>query len=246
MTLLRNPVWERKFLQLALLEKHKKTQAIELELAHLTQSPKLAQLFDEFTESTRSAVHHHTDSYAHDNGFDKIVLFHDAETRMKMRLHIWHPLLIPGSSRVRQNVHNHRWDFSSAVLVGHADNISYRFANADELGEEFFHYRYYARGSKEHYEVEERGKSKLVCLGTQRLMASDIYSVANEVLHRVDTPSDELIATLIITHENVGWVTNDLLSERSIGFEHTSLASPAMSRQEILEKVESLRRHMGI
>lgn len=33
MTLLRNPAWEQKFLQLALLEKHEKTQAIELELA---------------------------------------------------------------------------------------------------------------------------------------------------------------------------------------------------------------------
>ena len=243
---LRGPRWEQMFLTLALFERSDKTQAVTDKLQWLIQKPNLSDMFNEFVESTRTAVHHHTDSYAHDNGFDKIVLFQDSETKMKLRLHIWHPLLIPNTTRPRQNVHNHRWDFSSAVLIGYADNVMYRFASPEEVGEEFFHYRYYARGSKEHYEVEERGKTNLVCTGTQRVKKDDIYSVNNEMLHRVDIPDGELVATLIITHENVGWVTNDLLSERSMGFDNTTLPSPAMTKQEIIEKVENLRLKMTI
>ena len=62
----------------------------------------------------------------------------------------------------------------------------------------------------------------------------------------MDIPDNLTVATLVITHENVGWVTNDLLSEKSIGFDRTTLPSPAMTKQEIIEKVEGLRNHMGI
>lgn len=243
---LRSSYWESKFLRVALLEREDKAKAVAEELALLIEPSKLSAMFDEFVESTRTSVHHHSDSYAHDNGFDKIVLFQDSDTRMKLRLHIWHPLVIPNTKRPRQNVHNHRWDFSSAVLIGFADNVSYRFAKPGEDGEDFFHYRYYARGSKEHYDVEERGKTKLVEIATERVRQGDIYSVHNELLHRVDTPDNQMVATLIITHENVGWVTNDLLSERSIGFERATLPSPAMTRDEIVEKVGSLRQKLGV
>lgn len=243
---LRSSNWERKFLKLALLERVEKVSAVEDELRELIQPKKLAAMFDEFVDATRHAPHHHSDSYMHDNGFDKIVLYQDTVTKMKMRLHLWHPLVIPNSKRPRQNVHNHRWDFSSAILTGYADNLSYRFARNETEGEPFFHYRYYARGSKEHYEVEERGKVRLVCIKQQCFSAGDIYSVENETLHRVDTPDEINIATLVITHENVGWVTNDLLSERSIGFDHATLPSPAMTRGEIIEKVETLCAHLGL
>jgi len=243
---LRSSQWERRFLQLALLERGEKAKAVATELERITQPHNLKALFDEFVDATQTAVHHHTDSYTHDNGFDKIVLFQDNKTRMKMRLHIWHSRIIPKTKRPRQNVHNHRWDFSSAVLIGYADNVSYQFSDPGEDGEEFFHYRYYARGSKEHYEVEERGKARLICAETRRVTKGEVYSVDAETLHRVDTPDDELVATLVITHENVGWVTNDLLSERSIGFDRAVLPSPAMTREEIVEKIGNLRQHLGV
>lgn len=243
---LHNPRWGQKFLQLALLERREKAAAVAEELRRLIQPENLSALFDEFVDSTRLAVHHHPDSYAHDNGFDKILLFQDVATKMKMRLHLWYPLVISNTARPRQNVHNHRWDFSSVVLIGYADHLSYRFADEGEDGEEFFRYRYYARGSKEHYEVEERGKAKLICTGTERFTAGDLYSVESEQLHRVDIPDRLLVATLVITHENVGWVTNDLLSERSMGFDRITLPSPAMTQREIIEKIEHLRERMGI
>lgn len=236
--------WQQCFMRLALLDGNEKVEAICEELATIVRPDNIVTMLDEFVEETRKSPHQHSDSYRHDNGYDKIVLFQDADTYMKMRLHIWYPFLMPQTSRPRQNVHNHRWDFSSVVLLGYVEHVTYRFAEPTEEGDEFFHYRYYARGSKEHYDLEERGKSKLVCVGTERFEKDTLYSVINSTLHRVDVPDDKDVATLIITHENIGWVTNDLLSEQSMGFDQVRLPSPAMTKYEIVEKVTQLRERL--
>ncbi|HEY5220926.1 MAG TPA: hypothetical protein VIJ29_02135 [Candidatus Paceibacterota bacterium] len=243
---LRSPLWYERFFKIALLERKEKAQAVARMLQEIAQPGNLRTMFDEFLYEVTTSVHQNTDSYTHDNGFDKIVLFEDDKTKLKMRLHIWHPLLIPGAKRPRQNVHNHRWDFGSVILLGHADHLTYQFAKQNSEGEEFFHYRYYARGSKEHYELEELGKAKLVCLGSERFEAGQLYYIDNEVLHRVDIDDNIAVATLIITHENVGWITNDLLSEKSMGFEKVRLQSPAMAREQIVSKVTALRELLHI
>lgn len=234
--------WQERFMRLALLDGEEKVKAINEELERIVRSENLVTMLDEFVEEVKKSHHQHADSYRHDNGYDKIVLFQDKETHMKMRLHIWYPSLMPNVRRPRQNVHNHRWDFSSVVLLGYVDHVTYRFAEQSEEGEEFSHYRYYARGSKEHYELEERGKTKLVYLSTERFEKDTVYSVKNSTLHRVDVPDDMSVATLIITHENVGWVTNDLLSKKSMGFDHVRLPSPAMTKYEVAAKVKVLRK----
>src|SRR5688572_21463814 len=54
-------------------------------------------------------------SYVHANGFDKLVLLGSCAPIYKLRLHIWWP----GRSEPElDNVHNHRWDFSSSVVTG--------------------------------------------------------------------------------------------------------------------------------
>jgi hypothetical protein len=241
-----NPEWEMRFLKLALLERKEKALAIAEELREIMKPVNLSAMFDEFLKGALHSAHHHTDSYAHDNGFDKIILFQDPTTKMKMRLHIWHPLALSNVRRPRQNVHNHRWDFSSGILIGNAENHVYQLAVDDEAGEPFFHYRYFARGSKEHYVLEKMGTENLVIEESRRVAAGDIYSVEAEMLHRVDTPGDELIATLVITHENIGWVTNDLLSERKLEPNQGSFSSPAMSRKQIVDKVQGLRKKLKI
>jgi hypothetical protein len=243
---LRSSSWYEKFFKLALLERKEKAEAVARMLQEIAQPSNLRAMFDEFLYEVTTSVHQNTNSYTHDNGFDKIVFFEDDETKMKMRLHIWHPLVIPSTKRVRQNVHNHRWDFGSIILFSHADHLTYRFAEKGEEGEEFFHYRYYARGVKEHYDLEELGKAKLVCLGSERFKAGQLYCIENEVLHRVDIADNLTVATLVITHENVGWVTNDLLSEKSMGFEKARLQSPAMTKEQIVFKVTALRKLLNI
>lgn len=237
--------WQQRFMRLAVLDGEEKVTAVCEELKIITRPDNIIAMLDEFVEETRKSPHQHTDSYRHDNGYDKVVLFQDRDTYMKMRLHIWYPCLMPQMRHPRQNVHNHRWDFSSVVLLGCVDHVTYRFAESNEEGEEFFHYRYYARGSKEHYDLEERGKTKLVCMSTEHFDKDMLYSVKNSTLHRVDVPDDKDVATFIITHENVGWVTNDLLSEKSMGFDQVRLPSPAMTKHEIIEKVTQIRKRIS-
>ena len=50
-----------------------------------------------------------------------------------------------------------------------------------------------------------------------------------------------LVATLVITHENVSWITNDLLSEKNMGGSNANLSSPAMTNETIITKVRDLR-----
>jgi hypothetical protein len=55
-------------------------------------------------------------SYWHTNGFAKMVLHESVNGTYRVRLHAW---LEPGAVSERMpNVHNHRWDFASVVIVG--------------------------------------------------------------------------------------------------------------------------------
>ena len=51
-------------------------------------------------------------SYKHNLGFDKIILLRDEFDAM-IKLDVWWP-----DHRVNDNIHSHRWDFSSIVLAG--------------------------------------------------------------------------------------------------------------------------------
>ena len=62
----------------------------------------------------------------------------------------------------------------------------------------------------------------------------------------MDIEDDVTVATLVLTHENVSWVTNDLLSEKSIGTNRARLPSPAMTNDMIVARVKNLREHIRI
>ena len=237
--------WDQIFLNIALLDRDRKSEAVASMLTQIAQPTALEHILTTFERYTESSVHVAADSYTHDNGFDKIVLFEDDTTKMKMRLHIWHPISAPEVTRVIQNVHNHRWDFASIVLLGELVQHTYRFGREDEPGDEYFHYRYYARGNKEHYEMESLGKATLIKTGTEAFCRGQLNCVSNELLHRVDVADGIAAATLIITHENVGWITNDLLSERDLGTDRLRLQSPAMTKQQIVARVDALRSLMS-
>ena len=241
--MLRGSKWEKLFYGLALKDRDAKKADAEEFLRELLQGDNLIALLDEFLDETRQQPHDSNLSYFHDNGFDKIVLFNDPVTLMKMRLHIWHPTELDQPRR-RQNVHNHRWDYSSAILAGTVQHLTYEFSGGGEDGEEFNHYRYFARGAKEHYEVEALGKAKLKLVKVDPMSHGTVYSIRNEVLHRIDIPDDAYTATIIITHENVGWVTNDLLSENPMGFEKQRISSPSMTKETLCRKVEELKRKL--
>lgn len=240
---LRGKRWYDTFGRLAVLSPSEKRSAVAAALREIARPAHVREMLGEFIEDVQATPWYESDSYTHDNGFDKIVLFEDQTTKMKMRLHIWHEH-VATEPRPRQNVHNHRWDFASAVLIGSVEHVAYRFATDGETGESFYHYRYYARGSKEHYDLESLGASHLIFLERLEVHAGEVYSVDNDILHRVDV-GPGAAATLVITHENVSWVTNDLLSERHFGDGAVRLPSPAFTKHEVLAAVEEVALKLG-
>ena len=66
-------------------------------------------------------------SYAHDNGFDKIVL--GSHANWKLRLHVWWP---DSRHDYQENAHDHRWAFASTMIIGSYRTQLLRKVDADD------------------------------------------------------------------------------------------------------------------
>lgn len=130
-------------------------------------------------------------AYRHPNGFLKIVLVADSE--FQLRLHVWRPGA--GSPPPTENVHSHRWDFASAILMG-----GYRYQEyvADERGEPFLGFRYHGHSDTTSYSLEPTGPTRLRCRFDAHLAAGSSYLLTSDVLHRVVSPPDRTTASIVL------------------------------------------------
>ncbi|WP_141581883.1 hypothetical protein [Actinomadura sp. WMMA1423] len=129
-------------------------------------------------------------SYRHDNGFDKIVLM--AGAGYQFRLHVWRE--VPREAEV-ENVHNHRWDFSSVILLG-----GYRFQEftPDPGGCPFHAYGYVSERGSASYSLEALGQRGLTRSFDAHLRAGTSYTLTSDVLHRVSNPPGRLTMSLVL------------------------------------------------
>jgi hypothetical protein len=131
-------------------------------------------------------------SYRHPNGFDKMVLLSDQ--RFQVRLHMWKTPHSPEDGI--ENVHNHRWDFASIMLLG-----GYRyqeFVLADDEGGSFHAYSYgYSRGSPT-YSLTSLGLRSLACSLDAHLGTGASYALGTGVFHRVMGDPGRTTATLVL------------------------------------------------
>ncbi len=130
-------------------------------------------------------------AYRHPNGFLKIVLMADRE--FQLRLHVWRPA--PEYPAPAENVHNHRWDFASAVLAG-----GYRFQEyvPDERGGRFHGFRYGGHRGTSSYALTPAGDARLKCVFDADLSPGSSYLLTSDVLHRVVGPADRTTVSLIL------------------------------------------------
>ncbi|MBX6769381.1 MAG: hypothetical protein IRY90_19885, partial [Actinomadura rubrobrunea] len=129
-------------------------------------------------------------SYRHPNGFDKIVLL--STDAFQLRLHVW------GQDRPEaesENIHNHRWDFSSVILLG---GYRYQEFTADGGTSQFYVYTYNSRRGVPSYSLEPLGRRGLSCCFDAHLRAGTSYTLSSEVFHRVATPPGRLTASLVL------------------------------------------------
>lgn len=129
-------------------------------------------------------------SYRHPNGFDKIVLYADHEHQL--RLHVWRE-----SARETkvENIHNHRWDFASVIVLG-----GYRFQEfvPDPAGRQLHAYGYASERGAAAYSLQPLGQRGLTCSFDARLRAGTSYTLTSEVFHRVSNTPGRLTVSLVL------------------------------------------------
>ena len=155
------------------LEQHfSKTQILELVTAILQDQQSLAEI------SARS--------YQHGNGFLKVVLL---DRGYKLRLHIW----FAGQS-CEENIHDHRWSFSSLVLSGAL--VSEIWLD-EQTGHCFEEYQYHAATKQQAPFKISTGAKFLKLDHVQTNTAGDSYVMPKGKLHRIINPGHQLVATIM-------------------------------------------------
>lgn len=132
-------------------------------------------------------------SYYHANNFAKIVLLANQDRDWKLRLHLWRPQSGPTSDKP-EDIHSHRWDFSTALITGEYLTTEFR----PGPGVEHYRYEYRSPGSGESFTMSPRGQAELTPVLQARLPAGTVYHISRDVLHRVSGTSHQMTATLMI------------------------------------------------
>lgn len=141
-------------------------------------------------------------SYTHNNGFDKFVLLSSEKPPFKLRLHIWWN---DGSLVCKENIHDHSWDFCSALVSG---TMRFQIFQPDDAGTDFFHYDcgfpktirtgQEIRMSDSGYKFNFLGKAKLTCVFDTNLSTGNAYFLSHDLLHRVMKTPGATTSTIML------------------------------------------------
>jgi hypothetical protein len=154
-------------------------------------------------------------SYTHSNGFDKFVLMTSDKPQYKLRLHIWwkDKDFLP-----QEHIHNHSWNFSSALITGAFRFQTYQVENN---GFEVYHYEcgfpkevekgQEVQNSDMSYRMQYLGTSILNNVFDTTLSAGNSYSLSHNVLHRITSIPGQVTSTLVL-HSQFIRSTSDLFS----------------------------------
>lgn len=139
-------------------------------------------------------------SYRHANGFDKLILASSPLGHM-IKLDIWWP----EDPRGQEDIHNHRYNFSSLVLVGELSMEHYELRETGVLMDHFhvesdYQHGEAARGRTDR--LHKQGQRKVEKLFRCALPAAGDYYLHHAQLHRVAAAPKFLTATLVFQDSN--------------------------------------------
>ncbi len=132
-------------------------------------------------------------SYSHPNGFQKIVLLPSCYPSAELRLHIWNSWIRDEDCKI----HNHAWNFSSLVLCGALENVTYEVGEGSALRA----YRVEALSSANgwasaNYTISDAGNIPASESLRVTMAEGTYYRQRAEVFHRV-APRTAFCATLV-------------------------------------------------
>jgi hypothetical protein len=123
----------------------------------------------------------------HPLGFDKFTLL--TSPLYEVRLHIWWP----DTRRGREDIHNHRFSFISAVILGQVDVSLYEIASPGTTMLQFREHR--QTGG---YRYVELANVAVQQSGASSFSVGSAYYLRSSVLHRVDVSHGRMAATLFV------------------------------------------------
>ncbi len=165
-----------------------------------------------------------TESYAHYNGFDKLVFIDLREQGIALRLHIWWPY--SGEVKHRENIHSHTFDLATTLLTGSYIAETYECA---DTGIAFHEYQYMRDVGADHYKLHLIGQTKLQKVSLSKLVAGSSYTQDASVIHRVIVPGD-LTATLMLQRTRKD-ISARVFSENLIEEAESLVSSPFLTEQ---------------
>jgi hypothetical protein len=130
-------------------------------------------------------------SYRHRNGFDKIVLASPRGSPLKLVLHVWPK----GGLETSDNIHNHRWDFSSVVICG---ALRLELYEQDVRGKSYSVMQYRPTEGVGNFELHLGGIATVSARAAVTMTVGSTYSWARDHLHRAWGMSGQVTATLIV------------------------------------------------
>jgi hypothetical protein len=132
-------------------------------------------------------------SYYHANNFLKVVLLAGDKNPWKLRLHVWHPQ--PNASgTITEDIHSHRWDFTTALVAG--EYFAQEFTIGP--GDEYHHFKYLPVGAGHAFSLEAQGKERLRNVFSALLPAGTVYHIDHQVLHCISRSAGRAAASLVL------------------------------------------------
>ena len=128
------------------------------------------------------------DSYVHKNGFVKLIL--GQKDGRKKRLHYY-----PVGAKADENVHNHRWDLNSTILVG---SLPSHFYKVGYEGDQDYLHAYRKNALTGEHEIVVTGKCTSTEVAYKAFTAGTNYTLSYSTHHRigkVETPTVTLMRT---------------------------------------------------
>lgn len=172
-----------------------------------------------------------SNSYMHDNGFEKWVLINNAD--FKLRLHVYEDTrLIP-----QENRHNHSWDFASYIIEGTLQNTIYEIDS--EKGDELLHHYKYSPVLGDNYSTEFLEMVKLKKMTDINLSPNTAYFMPADVIHRIsyEQTFKQRTITLMLTSKRKNY-NCDLFSEHV--FTEEKMPTSKFSKQELEKRFKEL------
>lgn len=171
-------------------------------------------------------------SYAHYNNFDKLVLMSSLAPRYDLRMHVWWPNSHTIST---ENIHNHKWDFSSLLLRG---SYSFEVYEESSTGREMYEYSYVTRAGSDSYQMPLLRRANLELTSKGCMSAGDGYSLSHDTLHRVICDLSATTISLVIRGASKK-KTARVFTERQTNNEKP-ISSTTFSMSEICEKFDRI------